>query len=335
MAMQAPKTNYKSPFRFTRVSHGVLASRDLAKSKEFYTEVLGLVVSDEDKNTLYLRGLEERQHHSLVIKRTTEAPHYERAGIRVFDEEALEICKRTFDQQGLPTAWVNCPFQGRTLHANDICGTPLEICATMDKQPRLDMAVHTHKGAQCRRFDHYQITVPDIEKIATFYTGLGCRIADYITAGPHPLGVFLQMKNTPYDLVFLERSGPAFHHFGYIIPDIEAMLRACDVMGELGWGQNVEYGPGKHGVGHSYYVYILDPDGHRSELLLAPIVYMDLEDEPRVWDVVTTERLTQSWGLPPRESWFSHRSPFKGVKISDPPAGGGPLTLEKYLQVVK
>jgi catechol 2,3-dioxygenase len=333
--MQAPQTNYKTSFRFSRVSHGVFTSRDLEKSKEFYTEVLGLVVSHSDKDTLYLRGLEERSHHSLVIKHTTEAPCYERAGLRVFDDEALEKCKHTFDQMQLPCAWVERPFQGRTLHATDVCGTPLEICATMDRQPRLDMDVHKHKGAQARRFDHYQITIPDIEKGARFYTSIGCRIADYITAADHPIGVFLQMKNTPYDLVFLERDGPAFHHFGYIIPDIQAMLRACDTMGELGWGSKVEYGPGKHGVGHSYYVYILDPDGHRCELLLPPIVYMDVDDEPHVWDVLTTERGTEAWGLPPRESWFSHRSPFKGVNVATPLGGGSPMTLEKYLQVAQ
>lgn len=333
--MQVPQTNYKSPFRFSRASHCVLTSRDLKKSEEFYTEVLGLVVSHSDKNTLYLRGLEERSHHSLVIESSSDAPSCKRAGLRVFDEEALEQCTHTFEQLELPCKWVERPFQSRTLHAVDACGTPLEICATMERQPRLDMAVHKHKGAQVRRFDHYQITIPDIEKGAKFYTSLGCRIADYVTAGDHPIGVFLQMKDTPYDLVFLERDGPAFHHFGCIIPDIQAMLRACDTMGELGWGDNVEYGPGKHGVGHSYYVYILDPDGHRCELLLPPIVYMDGDDEPHIWDVITTKRATEAWGLPPRETWFSHRSPFEGVKVTAPPAGGSPLTLEKYLQIAQ
>ena len=113
------------------------------------------------------------------------------------------------------------------------------------------------------------------------------------------------------------------------------MLRACDTMGELGWGQNVEYGPGKHGVGHSYYVYLLDPDGHRCELLLPPIVYMDGDDPPHVWDVVTTERVTEAWGLPPRKSWFSHRSPFSDVTVTPLPPGPGPMTLEQYLQVAE
>ena len=334
--MDVPQTNYKSPFRFSRVSHSVFTSRDLKKSEEFYTEVLGLAVSDSDKDTLYLRGLEERASPQSRHQAHDRSPRLTSAlGLRVFDEEAFDRCKHAFEQHQLPCKWVEQPFQARTLHAVDVCGTPLEICASMDRKPRLDMDVYKHKGAQARRFDHYQITIPDIEKATRFYTSIGCRIADYITAGGHPIGVFLQMKDTPYDLVFLERDGPAFHHFGYIIPDIQAMLRACDTMGELGWHNNVEYGPGKHGVGHSYYVYILDPDGHRCELLLPPIVYMDRDDEPHVWDVITTERATEAWGLPPRESWFSHRSMFNGVKVTIPRAVGSPMTLEKYLQVAK
>jgi hypothetical protein len=36
-----------------------------------------------------------------------------------------------------------------------------------------------------------------------------------------------------YDIVFVERDGPAFHHYGYIVPDIQSLLRACDTMGDL------------------------------------------------------------------------------------------------------
>jgi catechol 2,3-dioxygenase len=331
--MSVPQTNSNPPFRFRRASHAVFTSRDLAKSREFYTEAIGLVVSGEDRDTLFLRGLEERAHHSLMIKRTSEAPVCERAGMRVFDEEELERAKHAFEQRGLPAAWVEVPFQGRTLHVTDAVGTPLELVASMTHEPRRDMQVLQHKGAAARRFDHYQITVPDVFKAAEFYTSLGYRIADYMTAGNHPIGVFLHVKDTPYDIVFLERDGPAFHHFGYIVPDIQALLRACDALGELGWGDSVEYGPGKHGVGHSYYVYLLDPDGHRVELLLPPIVYMDGDDPPAIWDVTKIAKVTEAWGLPPRASWFAKRSPFAGCEVTAPPAGGGPVTLESYLQM--
>jgi catechol 2,3-dioxygenase len=204
----------------------------------------------------------------------------------------------------------------------------------MTRQPRRDTNVQMHRGAASRRFDHYQITVPDVHEAAVFYTSLGFRIADYMTLGERPVGVFLHVKNTPYDLVFLERDGPAFHHFGYIVPDVQSMLRACDTMGEMGWGENVEFGPGKHSVGHSYYLYLLDPDGHRVELLLPPIVYMDGDDAPVVFDVRTVKSPQVAWGLPPRASWFAHRSRFLDCEVTLSGAGSGDgLTLEKYLGV--
>ena len=97
-------------------------------------------------------------------------------------------------------------------------------------------------------------------------------------------------------------------------------LRACDTMGELGWGKSVEFGPGKHSLGHSYYVYLLDPDGHRVELLLPPIVYMDGDDPPVVWDVQTVKNHRVAWGLPPRASWFTHRSRFLDCEVTHPTA---------------
>jgi catechol 2,3-dioxygenase len=110
------------------------------------------------------------------------------------------------------------------------------------------------------------------------------------------------------------------------------MLRACDTMGELGWGEDVEFGPGKHSVGHSYYVYLLDPDGHRVELLLAPIVYMDGDDPPVIFDVRTVKSPQVAWGLPPRASWFAHRSRFLDCTITDPAGGSADgATLEQYL----
>jgi catechol 2,3-dioxygenase len=330
-ALSVPKTNLQPPFRVLRAGHARLTSRDLAKSREFYTEVLGLVVSDEDADTLYLRGLEERAHHSLVITRTEDEPACRRVGLRVHDDDDLERAKHAFERHGLPCRWVDEPFQGRTLHTFDVVGTPLEIVASMARRPRHDTRVNLHKGAASRRFDHFQITVPDVYKAAVFYTSLGFRIADYMTLGDEPVGVFLHVKNTPYDVVFLKRDGPALHHFGYIVPDVQSMLKACDTMGELGWGDNVEFGPGKHSVGHSYFVYLRDPDRHCVELLLPPIVYMDGDDPPTTFDVGSVKSPQVAWGLPPRRSWLANRSPFLDCEVTHPSDGGDGMTLEDYL----
>src|SRR5205807_8004157 len=85
-----PQTNFNPPFNITRASHLVLTARDLAASRDFYVEVMGLIVSDENADTIWLRGVEERCHHSLTLKRTTGQPLCERIGFRVFTDEDIE-----------------------------------------------------------------------------------------------------------------------------------------------------------------------------------------------------------------------------------------------------
>src|SRR5215467_5772873 len=55
--MSIPKPVYSPPFNVTRASHSVLTVRDLAASRSFYVDLLGFIVSDDDRDTLYLRGV--------------------------------------------------------------------------------------------------------------------------------------------------------------------------------------------------------------------------------------------------------------------------------------
>ena len=43
--------------------------KDLGKSRAFYVDLIGFIVSAEDKDAIYLRGVAEACHHSLVLKR--------------------------------------------------------------------------------------------------------------------------------------------------------------------------------------------------------------------------------------------------------------------------
>jgi len=129
--MSIPKPVYNPPFNVTRASHSVLTVKDLAVSRNFYVDLLGFIVSDEDRDALYLRGVAEACHHSLVLKRARGEPQAERVGMRVFSDEDLEKAKAFFDKAGLPATWVEVPHQGRTLHVADASGAPIEFCATM------------------------------------------------------------------------------------------------------------------------------------------------------------------------------------------------------------
>src|SRR5215210_7416945 len=59
---------FNPPFNIVRASHVELGVADIARSRAFYVDCLGYIVSDEDKDALYLRGVEERNHHSVVLR---------------------------------------------------------------------------------------------------------------------------------------------------------------------------------------------------------------------------------------------------------------------------
>ena len=328
--MNIPRTNSQPPFNVTRASHTVLTVQDLEACRDFYTEVIGLLVSDEDSETVYLRGVEEIGHHSLVLKRTAGAPQCERVGARVFCEEDLERAHHYFQEQGLDPQWVERPFQTRTLHVSDWLNMPLELCAQMEKRSRNHVQYHLHKGAAALRFDHFQFLVPDVHKASEHYSELGFRISDYFTTDApesRMLGSFMYRKNNPHDFVFMTRPGPEMHHFGYIVADPTCLFRACDTAGSLGLSALVERGPSRHGQGHQLYVYFRDPDGHRVEVLPPPVQLIDIDEEPTCW--AKAERFT--WDLPAPKKWLYEATPFAGVAIEEPDVEQHLLSLEDHL----
>src|SRR5690606_14756026 len=58
-----------APFDVIRAAYAELIVTDLEASRRFYVDILGLVVTHEDENSLYLRAFEEYLHHSLVLRK--------------------------------------------------------------------------------------------------------------------------------------------------------------------------------------------------------------------------------------------------------------------------
>jgi catechol 2,3-dioxygenase len=329
--MTLPIVNLDPAFRITRTSHVVLTVRDIAASKRFYTQVLGLIVSAEEADTLYLRGVEEACHHSLVLRQGSE-PSCMRLGMRMLTDDDLERGKDYFDARGCTTAWADVPHQGRTLHVTDPVGTPMEFCATMAVMPRKITAFTEQRGGCALRLDHFQVLTTDVAKAANFYMEAGFRLTEYIAPrGTHDLsGVFLQRKGNPHDIVFFNGAGPRLHHFAFLAPEVHHLLHACDVAGELGFGSKVERGPGRHGPGHAMFVYFRDPDGHRVELFNTHYQVMDIENEPVGWDPADPN-VSYPWGFPARAAWFEEATNFAGAPVREPQVKPTPMTLERYL----
>ena len=100
--MPVPQPNLYPPFNIVRLSHVEFGVTDLAKSRAFYVDTLGLQVTDETADTIYLRAMEERGHHCIVLKKSETAEARD-LGFKVFDEEDLDKAVHFFKGKDHPS----------------------------------------------------------------------------------------------------------------------------------------------------------------------------------------------------------------------------------------
>ena len=165
------QTNANPPFNITRLSHVVLSSTDLERTRYFYETGLGLEVTDQTASALYLRAIEETSHHSLVFEKAEEGQpgHCRRLAFRMLDDDDLERAHEHFNKRGEQAEFVERPYQGRTLRVSDGVGVPLEFCATMDQsEPRMQN-FHTHAGGKLVFLDHVQVACHDVAAAYQWY----------------------------------------------------------------------------------------------------------------------------------------------------------------------
>jgi catechol 2,3-dioxygenase len=327
-----PKTDLNPPFTMTRASHVTLSVTDLAASRDFYRDVIGLVVTEESPDTVYFRGLEEAAHHSLTLVNTDGEALAQRVGFRVRTDDDIDRAEHWFATHDVPHRRVAVDHQGPTLQFEDAVGTHMELTSSMDVVERKMQTFHEFRSGAPQRLDHFQVVTYDVQAATEFYAQLGMRTSEYTAKdGTDELwGTWMEVKGNTHDLVFTNGRGPRLHHFAYTVPDASSLIHAADVAGDLGFGQEIDRGPGRHGISNALFVYLRDPDQHRIELFTTHYQFIDLEAEPIRWDVSNPQR-AQLWGMPASARWFFEASPFPDEPVLEPILTATPATLEDYL----
>lgn len=312
--MPLPAPVLYPPFNVVRLSHTVFRVRDLAKARKFYVEVLGLLVTDETEDAIYLRALEERGHHCIVLKTSSE-PVTEVLGFKVFSEEDLDGAKSFFDGQGLPTEWTTPPYQGRTLRTVDPSGIPLEFYYRMDRLPPVHQQYALYRGVRPLRIDHFNCFSDDVEASIDFYNAIGFRTTEYTATEDTDeiWAAWMHRKGGVHDLAFTNGTGPRLHHVAFWVPSPLNIIDLLDLMATTGYVANIERGPGRHGISNAFFLYIRDPDGNRIEIYCSDYQTVDPDLEPIRWNLKDPQRQTL-WGAPAPRSWFEEGSVFDGVE---------------------
>ena len=315
--MPVPAPNLYPPFNTVRLSHVEFSVTDLARSRAFYVDTLGLQVTGEDASTIYLRAMEERGHHCVILKQAEPAVAGH-LGFKVWDEDNLDRAAAFFAGKDLPVDWVDRPHQARTFRTRDPQGIPLEFYARMDRLPPIHQKYSLYHGVKPLRIDHFNCFSPNVDQAVAFWNEIGFRVTEYTedAESGHLWAAWTHRKGGVHDIAFTNGTGPRLHHTAFWVPTPLNIIDLLDLMSTTGWLANIERGPGRHGISNAFFLYVRDPDGHRIEIYCSDYQTVDPDLEPIKWDLKDRQRQTL-WGAPAPRSWFEEGSLFTGATLSD------------------
>ncbi|MVO15430.1 3,4-dihydroxyphenylacetate 2,3-dioxygenase [Parasedimentitalea huanghaiensis] len=312
--MPIPAPNLYPPFNIVRLSHVEYMVTDLAASRAFYVDTLGLQVTQEDDQRIYLRAMEERGHHCIVLVQADKA-EVGVLGFKLFDDPDLDKAAEFFASRDLPVEWVDRPHMGRCLRTRDPWGIPLEFYVKMDRLEPIHQKYKLYNGVKPLRIDHFNMFSADVDASVAFYNDIGFRVTEYTAddESGKTWAAWMHRKGGVHDVAFTNGLGPRLHHTAFWVPTPLNIIDLLDLMSTTGYIDNIERGPGRHGISNAFFLYVRDPDGHRIEIYCSDYQTCDPDLEPIKWSLTDPQRQTL-WGAAAPRSWFEEGSTFAGAE---------------------
>lgn len=291
------------------------------ESLRFFVDVMGMTESGRQGDSVYLRGWDDYEHHSLQLT-ASAAAGLGHAAFRARSPQALARRVAAIEASGRGIGWHEGGLgHGPAYRFHDPDGHVLEIYhetewyqAPQHLRPALKNQAQRYpaRGVNVRRIDHFNCLATDIRANREFFEStLGFRLTEQIVLDDGTeAGMWLTATNKSYDFAYTREAhgiGGRFHHVTFALDSREDVLRAADVF--LEHGVFIETGPHKHAVQQTFFLYVYEPGGNRVEvcnagarLLLAP------DWKPIVW-TEAERRKGQAWGLKTIDSFHTHGTP--------------------------
>jgi catechol 2,3-dioxygenase len=308
-------------FDLAHLAHVELLTPKPDESLRFFVDVLGMTESGRRGESVYLRGWDDYEHHTLKLTASKVAGMGHMA-FRATSPEALQRRAAVIERSTLGKGWTDGDlghgpaylFETTDGHTMEIYYETEWYRPPPERTPSLKNQAMRFpaRGINVRRLDHLNVLAADVAQLRHFFEDvLGMRTTEVIQLDTgEQAGVWLTTTNKSYDLAFTADHYGArgrFHHVTYAVDSREEVLRAADIFLEN--GVYIETGPHKHAIQQTFFLYVLEPGGNRVEidnagarLVLAP------DWQPIVWTEAERKK-GQAWGLKTVESFHTYGTP--------------------------
>jgi catechol 2,3-dioxygenase len=308
-------------FDLAHLAHLELLTPTPEESLRFFTDVMGMTESGRRGESVYLRGWDDYEHHTLKLTGSKVAGMGHLA-FRATSPEALTHRVEIIKASGLGTGWTDGDLGHGPAYAFQTSdGHSMEVYYETEwytPPPALKPALKNQaqrfpaRGINVRRLDHLNLLAADVPALRHFFEDvLGLRTTEMIVLdNGDEAGTWMTTTNKSYDLAFTADHYGArgrFHHATYAVDSREDVLRAADIFLEN--GVHIETGPHKHAIQQTFFLYVYEPGGNRVEVANAGARLVLAPDwQPVIW-TETERKKGQAWGLKTIESFHTHGTP--------------------------
>jgi catechol 2,3-dioxygenase len=308
-------------FDLAHLAHLELLTPKPQESLDFFVNVMGMTESGRKGDSVYLRGWDDYEHHTLKLTaaKTAGMGHF---AFRTTSPEALDRRVTLLEGAGFGKGWVEGELgHGPAYAFTTSDGHSMELYYETEwykAPPQLKPSLKNQamrfpgRGVNVRRLDHLNLLAADVPGLRHFMEDmLGMRTTEMIVLdNGQEAGVWVTATNKTYDVAFTHdhyNVRGRFHHATYAVDSREEILRAADIFLEN--GVHIETGPHKHAVQQTFFLYVYEPGGNRVEVANAGARLMLAPDwQPVVWTEAERKK-GQAWGLKTIESFHTHGTP--------------------------
>jgi catechol 2,3-dioxygenase len=308
-------------FDLAHLAHVELLTPKPEESLHFFANILGMTESGRRGDSVYLRGWDDYEHHTLKLT-ASKAAGMGHMAFRATSPEALERRVKVIEASGQGKGWTEGDLgHGRAYAFTTPDGHNMEIyyetewyAAPPELKPSLKNQAMRFpaRGINVRRLDHLNLLAADVPGLRRFFEDvLGMRTTEMIVLdNGEEAGTWMTTTNKSYDLAFTADHYGArgrFHHVTYALDSREEVLRAADIF--LEHGVHIETGPHKHAIQQTFFLYVYEPGGNRVEVANAGARLVLAPDwQPVIWTEADRKK-GQAWGLKTIDSFHTHGTP--------------------------
>lgn len=263
---------------------------DMQEALVHYKDRIGLYEVCREGDRVFLKGYDEFDHHSIVLRETDNAG-LDFMAFKVDTDENLTRYTRRLNDYGIATDDVAAgdqPGIGRRVGFMLPTGHRIELFADSEmsdphpeiENPRIWPVVPHGMGAT--RFDHALLYGPGIaDAVKLLHECLDFYEAEYVEAPDGTIASWVTVSNKAHDLAFVEHEEPGkLHHVAFHLQDWSEVGKAADLITFHEISRDV--GPTRHGITRGQTIYFFDPSGNRNEVFAGGYTYYP-DNPTRKW----------------------------------------------------